>query len=273
MGVQTMPDSHRFPNPLREALKYVYGVCRGLLQHAQDWQRAYNDPNYLYVDTQHADRVESTARHLEQFAADRDSNEATFLCDGAAELRRIWGELCEQQETLGGLIADELDIRDGLEDTGHIAGAWRASISELHNLAGELAESEEVAAADGWEPPVSPTAPADTPDEPAAPGGNVEPPGQPRGGEPTVRPQPVVERSHDGDAITYNGTRHPVGEGWGAAFEAMLNAKGQPVGLSKYLSKPCRALGKLPPDLRSIISKGHGNCGYYLNTYSPPDSA
>jgi hypothetical protein len=77
---------------------------------------------------------------------------------------------------------------------------------------------------------------------------------------------PSVIKSPNRNYIEWQGTRHPVSPGWADAFEAMIAAKGRPVGLSNFVRKPCEDLKELDPELQALISSA-GNKGYFLNLF------
>jgi hypothetical protein len=67
--------------------------------------------------------------------------------------------------------------------------------------------------------------------------------------------------------ITHKGTKHPVPHSVAEAFQRMIDAKGQPIGIGDILrEKPSRAIRKLPQELRAIVSQV-GNKGYRVTVF------
>ena len=88
---------------------------------------------------------------------------------------------------------------------------------------------------------------------------------------------PIIHRDAQSAVITLHGMPYPVEHETAEAFEAMIKAKGQPVGLSNYVRKPKDWLEKLKkdaPELAAIVARAKANTGYRLTIFdAPPDSA
>jgi len=84
------------------------------------------------------------------------------------------------------------------------------------------------------------------------------------------RTRPTVRSDATTATIEWEGTSYPVSHAWGDAFQAMIDAKGQPVGLSRFLRKPADDLKRLAadfPELVAIVAKADGNRGYRLTIF------
>ena len=74
---------------------------------------------------------------------------------------------------------------------------------------------------------------------------------------------PIVHIDERSSGIEWAGVWHSCNYNTAKAFEAMIAAKGQPVGLTAILGeKPSHWLKKLPAPLRDIIQRAAGNKGY-----------
>jgi hypothetical protein len=79
---------------------------------------------------------------------------------------------------------------------------------------------------------------------------------------------PVVKSDAKGSAIEWQGTRYPVSHNWADAFNAMIEAKGQGVGLTGIVGQTRDAINQLPPELKALLRKLKGNKGYALTLFS-----
>jgi hypothetical protein len=87
---------------------------------------------------------------------------------------------------------------------------------------------------------------------------------------------PVVKITPQTATIEWKDTRYTVSHGTASAFEAMIEAKGQPVGIGKYVRKPgewLKKLRKTHPALGAIVAQA-GKKGCRLTVFDPaPNSA
>ena len=84
---------------------------------------------------------------------------------------------------------------------------------------------------------------------------------------------PLIESTEHGATVTWDGTRYTVTFGTAEAFDAMIDAKGHAVGISKYVRKAGDWLKRLridAPDLAAIVLRGSGNSGYRLTVFDLP---
>lgn len=86
-----------------------------------------------------------------------------------------------------------------------------------------------------------------------------------------LKSEPLVHRDSQRDRVEYQGTFYPVSEAWAAAFEALIAARGRPIGLTPYLHHTKTALDALErtaPELRALIRKADAKKGYFLSVFS-----
>jgi hypothetical protein len=79
---------------------------------------------------------------------------------------------------------------------------------------------------------------------------------------------PVIDRQ--ASTIEWKGIHYPVRSGTADAFVAMIEAKGQPVGLGKYVRKPgewLKDLEKTSRELANIVERAPGNQGYRVTIF------
>jgi hypothetical protein len=83
---------------------------------------------------------------------------------------------------------------------------------------------------------------------------------------------PIIRRDAQGATMEWKGTRARVDFQTADAFDAMIQANGQPVGLGKIVRKPAqwlRNLHKLSSELAAIVARAAGNRGYRVTIFDP----
>jgi hypothetical protein len=81
---------------------------------------------------------------------------------------------------------------------------------------------------------------------------------------------PVIRRTPKAIIIEWKKNRQSVSDGTADAYEAMIKAKGQPVGIGKYVRKPNEWLETQKeafPELASIVERADGNKGYRVTIF------
>ncbi|MFO0790470.1 MAG: hypothetical protein U0805_13530 [Pirellulales bacterium] len=97
-----------------------------------------------------------------------------------------------------------------------------------------------------------------------------------RTGQRSVPPQqsfaaiPVVKITAKAASIEWQGTTYQVSHDIAEWFRAMIEAKGQPIGASRYVRKAVdtlERLGREVPALRQLIVRADGNRGYRMSVF------